>query len=428
MNVTIAGNFGLSEGSMQPHFQHTGTWYDYFSGKAFEITSTSGNITLAPGEFRIYVNKPVAFPEPGLVNSTINCVTASATAGLITCHGGTTTLNITGTGGFTPYTGTGSYTVGAGTYNYRIVDAGGCISNISGVLTQPAALAVTASTNNSELYFGFPGDEKATIRAVPAGGTAPYKVEITMNRSMHCNYLNEAGDESWTATGGKTVNNSCPSSPGMATGIPVSTITGLTAGEAYSLDVTLLEDAYFTITVTDAVGCSIVNMVQIEADDIRCIAGQSGAAKVAIYHKTGNTKNPCIKICVNPSDVQEHLNHGDYMSDCMTNGVTPPVSMTSAARAGIAGLEEPATTELQIRLMNNNPSQPNVPFRLHILSNNTSDLMSLRVLDATGKLIENRQYIRSGQTIEIGATYRKGVYLVEARQGQQHKVIKLIKQ
>ncbi|MBF9253713.1 SusF/SusE family outer membrane protein [Pontibacter sp. 172403-2] len=68
MNVTIIGNFGLSEGTMSPGFQHTGTWYDFFSGKAMEVASTASTTTLAPGEFHIFVDKPVAFPEPGLIH------------------------------------------------------------------------------------------------------------------------------------------------------------------------------------------------------------------------------------------------------------------------------------------------------------------------------------------------------------------------
>jgi hypothetical protein len=73
----------------------------------------------------------VDFPEPGLVNSTINCATASAVAGTITCYGGTTTVTVSATGGTAPYTGTGTFTVGAGTYEYTVTDANGCMSTVS---------------------------------------------------------------------------------------------------------------------------------------------------------------------------------------------------------------------------------------------------------------------------------------------------------
>jgi 1,4-alpha-glucan branching enzyme len=75
MDVTIAGNFGVTDGSMQPEFQHTGTWYDFFSGRAFEVTTTSASVALAAGEFHIYVDQPLEFPERGLVKTPIDIYT-----------------------------------------------------------------------------------------------------------------------------------------------------------------------------------------------------------------------------------------------------------------------------------------------------------------------------------------------------------------
>jgi 1,4-alpha-glucan branching enzyme len=67
MNVTIIGNFGVTPGSMAGEFQHSGTWYDYFSGRPYNFSSTSQNIELQPGEFHIFVDQLVSFPERGLV-------------------------------------------------------------------------------------------------------------------------------------------------------------------------------------------------------------------------------------------------------------------------------------------------------------------------------------------------------------------------
>jgi 1,4-alpha-glucan branching enzyme len=67
MNVTIIGNFGMSNGTITPDFQHTGTWYNFFAGSAYEVSSTTAGISLAPGEFHIFTDKPVNFPEAGLV-------------------------------------------------------------------------------------------------------------------------------------------------------------------------------------------------------------------------------------------------------------------------------------------------------------------------------------------------------------------------
>ena len=71
MNATILGNFDLIDGSIDPSFQHTGTWYEYFSGTPVEVTDVNATILLAPGEYRMYTDlqleKPDINPSP-LVN------------------------------------------------------------------------------------------------------------------------------------------------------------------------------------------------------------------------------------------------------------------------------------------------------------------------------------------------------------------------
>ena len=62
VNVTIVGNFGVTEGSFAPSFQRTGTWYDALSGDTYEVSSTGQSVTLAPGEFHIYLDQPVGEP------------------------------------------------------------------------------------------------------------------------------------------------------------------------------------------------------------------------------------------------------------------------------------------------------------------------------------------------------------------------------
>jgi hypothetical protein len=94
MNVTIVGNFGVTQGSIQPGFQHTGTWYDYFSGKAITVASTSEAKTLAPGEFHIYVDKAIEFPESGLIKD--NTPIVIAVPGNLTAHAqGVTSITLT---------------------------------------------------------------------------------------------------------------------------------------------------------------------------------------------------------------------------------------------------------------------------------------------------------------------------------------------
>jgi len=55
-DMVVIGNFGLDEESYNGQFTQTGTWFDYITGEELEVSSTSTNIDLLPGEFRIYTS------------------------------------------------------------------------------------------------------------------------------------------------------------------------------------------------------------------------------------------------------------------------------------------------------------------------------------------------------------------------------------
>jgi hypothetical protein len=57
MNVTIIGNFGVEEESIDPQFQETGIWYDCFSNDSIIVTDVNGLINLEAGEYHIYTTK-----------------------------------------------------------------------------------------------------------------------------------------------------------------------------------------------------------------------------------------------------------------------------------------------------------------------------------------------------------------------------------
>lgn len=63
MNATIIGNFDIAEGTIDPSFQHTGTWYEYFTGASLDVTNVNEMITLAPGEYRMYTDVQLEKPD-----------------------------------------------------------------------------------------------------------------------------------------------------------------------------------------------------------------------------------------------------------------------------------------------------------------------------------------------------------------------------
>jgi glycosidase len=63
MKVNILGNFDVASAQVNPAFQQTGKWYDYFEGDSVTITSTSNPITLLAGEYKIFTTKRLASPK-----------------------------------------------------------------------------------------------------------------------------------------------------------------------------------------------------------------------------------------------------------------------------------------------------------------------------------------------------------------------------
>lgn len=67
MNVAIIGNFHVVPLSVLPDFQHTGLWFDYFSGDTLNVLDLNIMINLEPGKFHIFTDKKLETPEPDLI-------------------------------------------------------------------------------------------------------------------------------------------------------------------------------------------------------------------------------------------------------------------------------------------------------------------------------------------------------------------------
>jgi hypothetical protein len=73
------------------------------------------------------------------------------------------------------------------------------------------------------------------------------------------------------------------------------------------------------------------------------------------------------------------------------------------------------------------PNPTTSQFNVKLESSNRQDEISIVVYSINGKVVEQRQHLAAGQTIQLGALYRPGVYIIEMIQGSQHKQLKLVK-
>jgi 1,4-alpha-glucan branching enzyme len=61
-HVVAVGNFATSSNTVNLNFPATGTWYDYFQGTTINVSTASQNITLAPGEYKLYTTRKMDDP------------------------------------------------------------------------------------------------------------------------------------------------------------------------------------------------------------------------------------------------------------------------------------------------------------------------------------------------------------------------------
>ena len=158
--------------------------------------------------------------------------------------------------------------------------------------------------------------------------------------------------------------------------------------------------------VTDANGCQGTANKDITVIDIR--AGNK-LDKVFICHK-GST------IVIDGSSVQAHLNHGDMLASCsviptVTYKVPPQEIDNATSKLAISALPNPSANYFTIR----------------ISATNSSQKISMRVTDIVGRTIEQRDNLQTRSTIQIGNAFRPGTYIVEFVQGNERKMLKLVK-
>ena len=71
-DVVIAGNFGITETTITLDYTQDGTWFDYFDASTVSVSGQQRELTLRPGEFRIYTTKEFTAPDEELVVSNEN--------------------------------------------------------------------------------------------------------------------------------------------------------------------------------------------------------------------------------------------------------------------------------------------------------------------------------------------------------------------
>jgi hypothetical protein len=160
----------------------------------------------------------------------------------------------------------------------------------------------------------------------------------------------------------------------------------------------------YTITVTDANGCTGTASKQVTVKDVNC-----GNGKVYMCHITGNSSH-VNTICIDNSAVATHLAAGCTLGECI------------GSRNASSIVQTEATTDFKIDIL---PNPSNNYFTLVINTNDASPV-SVRILDVLGRVII-KDNILLNENYKFGGKLTAGIYLAEIIQGKNRKVLKLLK-
>ncbi|RKR04851.1 putative secreted protein (Por secretion system target) [Flavobacterium sp. 90] len=314
--VTAAGGTGTYTYAWAPSGGTAATATGLSPG-TYTVTVTDANNCVATQSFTIA--QPAVLTASAVGQTDVTCNGLSNGSATVTATGGTGTYTYS----WSPSGGTAATATGlaAGNYTATVTDANNCTSTQSFTITEPNAITVTIAPTNVNCHGGTTGSATATAIGgtgtytyswLPTGGTAAtatgliagtYTVTVTdanscsttqsvtitepnlivasisVDSNVTCN--GEAnGSASVAATGG-TGTYTYAWAP---TGGTAATATGLVAGN-------------YTVTVTDANGCSATQNVAITEPsvltavttqtDVTCLGGTDGSATATATGGTG---------------------------------------------------------------------------------------------------------------------------------------------
>ncbi|MEO8149616.1 MAG: SprB repeat-containing protein, partial [Bacteroidia bacterium] len=308
LNVTNnPATCGLSNGSAQVVVSGGTVSYSYLWNNG---NTTNSLINLAPATYNVTVTDGNGCTATGslTVTNLDGPVITNVTVTNITCNGSNNGgISITTSGGAAPIqynwsNGISTQNISgliSGTYTVIVMDANNCTNTITQILTQPAALTASTSATSSTC-----GQSNGSATVTAGGGTGSYTYQWNTGNTLNLISNEASGTYIVTVTDGNgctrsataVINNQSGPVIGSITPAHVScnggndgtitiSVTGGTAPITYnwSNGATTagnnnLSSGIYTITVTDANGCTATQSTTITSPTIISVTASSTAA------------------------------------------------------------------------------------------------------------------------------------------------------
>jgi hypothetical protein len=407
-------------------------------------TSTQKNISgLATGTYSLTVTDANGCSKNLSVNVPVYAaINVSANITNVSCFGsanGSIDLTVTGgTGsGFTYLWNSGATTqdrfnLAPGTnYKVTITDIGsGCQLQRTDTITQPSALGlntVSKSDVNGCISMG-------VIEVAGTGGTTPYQYKLNYNGSYQTSGLFQGlpgistgiTDTVWIkdANGCTTFksyiikddgkdgyenNNGKNSATVISIGAPASAKAVNGDIDYFKLNGTNTWTGSYTLALSQTPSSVTYYLTQsngatiVQASDSSATYKHYNALSGNYFVKVNSgTSYNCYQLTVSSGIITR------------SSGISVQQEMTKA----------PVNDGFFDVKVFGNPSSTG--FTMNIITS-SAEKMSIRVFDAQGRLIEQRQSLQPYETLRIGERYINGVYMAEIRQSKNIKTIRLVK-
>lgn len=235
-SVTISGVGGTGP------YTGTGTFMQSAGTTTYPITDANG----CPASIAVTLTDPTT-------------LTVTATAGTITCNGGSATVSLSASGGTPPYTNDTIATQFAGTTTYTVTDANGCTAMTMVTLTEPPPIVLTSSAGTITC-----GGGSTTVTIGASGGASPYTGTGTFNQFAGTTTYTVTDAAGCVVTTDVTITEpavlTVVATPGtiMCNGGSTTVNIAASGGTApFTGEGTFTQSAgVVTYTITDANGCS----------------------------------------------------------------------------------------------------------------------------------------------------------------------------
>lgn len=258
----------------------------------------------------------------------------------------------------------GAFNIGTSVINWTASDSWGnsitCQTTVTvnpnPTVSVPNVFALPAGTSVNTVYNGYAPASSLTLTAEASGGTPAYQYR-------------------WS-----------------------------TAATTASVIVSPQTATNYTVTVTDANGCTATADKAIRVVDVR---GGRNNNKVLVCRTAGKY---AFTLAVSSQAVPYLLAHGATLGRCSDADADPYECGDNGEGFTVKVLPNPSFASFTLRI-NSCSAEP----------------MRLRVIDIRGRVIEQRSNVNSTQELVLGQSYRSGLYFVELIQGSEKQVVKLLK-